>query len=198
MAAGSSSRMGRPKQLLPWKNTSLIANEVEKSIQLKQVMTYVILGANFEVIKKEIAHFPVEILHNKNWKLGMGSSISFGIQQTLKSKENFEAVLITLVDQPLIDEAYLTSLISKFNQNQDAIIATAMKERIGVPAIFPGQYFEELSGLNEDYGARHVIKNYKDQIITVDGKDKTDDIDTIEQYKALCKRVKERAKHSDL
>nr|WP_299222834.1 nucleotidyltransferase family protein [uncultured Aquimarina sp.] len=191
MAAGSSSRLGSPKQLLPWKKTSLIAYEVEKSLQLKKLTTFVVLGANFEIIQKEIKHFPVEILYNKNWKLGMGASISFGMQQILKDEENFDAVLITLADQPLIDEVHLHSLISKFNKNQDAIIATSMKDRIGVPAIFSKRYFKELLALNEDYGARQIIKKYEDHIITIDGKDKTDDIDTKEQYNALSERVKQ-------
>ncbi|WP_366142703.1 nucleotidyltransferase family protein [uncultured Aquimarina sp.] len=191
LAAGSSSRLGSPKQLLPWKKTSLIAYEVEKSLQLKKLTTFVVLGANFEIIQKEIKHFPVEILYNKNWKLGMGASISFGMQQILKDEENFDAVLITLADQPLIDEVHLHSLISKFNKNQDAIIATSMKDRIGVPAIFSKRYFKELLALNEDYGARQIIKKYEDHIITIDGKDKTDDIDTKEQYNALSERVKQ-------
>nr|WP_299254751.1 nucleotidyltransferase family protein [uncultured Aquimarina sp.] len=191
MAAGSSSRLGSPKQLLPWKNTSLIANEIEKSLKLKNLETLIVLGAHFEIILKEIKHFPVVILHNKNWELGMGASISFGIQQILKYKENFEGVLITLVDQPLIDEEHLNNLISKFNENQDAIIATSMKDRIGVPAIFARHYFKELLLLKEDYGARQIIKKYESHIINIDGKDKTDDIDTKEQYKALLERVKQ-------
>ncbi len=149
------------------------------------------MGAHFEIILKEIKHFPVVILHNKNWELGMGASISFGIQQILKYKENFEGVLITLVDQPLIDEEHLNNLISKFNENQDAIIATSMKDRIGVPAIFARHYFKELLLLKEDYGARQIIKKYESHIINIDGKDKTDDIDTKEQYKALLERVKQ-------
>ncbi len=160
-------------------------------MQLKKLTTFVVLGANFEIIQKEIKHFPVEILYNKNWKLGMGASISFGMQQILKDEENFDAVLITLADQPLIDEVHLHSLISKFNKNQDAIIATSMKDRIGVPAIFSKRYFKELLALNEDYGARQIIKKYEDHIITIDGKDKTDDIDTKEQYNALSERVKQ-------
>nr|WP_299242867.1 nucleotidyltransferase family protein [uncultured Aquimarina sp.] len=191
MAAGSSSRLGSPKQLLPWKNTSLIANEVEKSLKLKRLVTVVVLGAHFEIIQKEIKHFPVEILYNKNWKSGMGASISFGIRHILNDDILYDAVLISLIDQPFIDEVHFGKLISEFDKNQNTIITTGMKDRMGVPAIFPRGYFEELLALNEDYGARMIIKNNMNQIITVDGKDMTDDIDTIEQYRVLSKRVKE-------
>lgn len=191
VAAGSSSRMGSPKQLLPWKNSSLIEHEIEKSLQLKELTSFVILGANFELIQKKIQHFSIETVHNQHWKSGMGSSISCGVHYIMKNERSFDAVLITLVDQPLIDTLHLNNLISEFDKNQDAIVATKMKSRIGVPAIFPRCYFKELFDLNEDYGARYIIKKYGDQILTIDGKDKTDDIDTMEQYKALSERVKE-------
>ncbi|WP_299439341.1 nucleotidyltransferase family protein [uncultured Aquimarina sp.] len=191
VAAGSSSRLGSPKQLLAWKNSTLIGHEVEKSLQLKNLTTFVVLGANFELIQKEIKHFSVEILYNQNWKSGMGSSISFGIQHIMEVQRSFDAALITLVDQPLIDTIHLDSLISKFNKNKDTVVATAIKDRRGVPAIFPKTFFKELLGLKEDYGARHIMKKYKDHIMTIDGKGKTDDIDTIEQYNVLLKRDKE-------
>ncbi|MHA7057115.1 nucleotidyltransferase family protein [Aquimarina sp. M1] len=192
LAAGSSSRMGSPKQLLPWKsNSSLILHEIEKSLSLKKLTTFVVLGANFEMIEKEIIHLPVEILYNQHWQSGMGTSISCGLRHILQDEVNVEGVLITLIDQPMIDENHLKSLISKFDKGQEGIVATITNERIGVPAIFSSQYFDELSVLNNDYGARQIIKKYKKDISTINGKGKTDDIDTIEQYKALLERVKE-------
>jgi len=145
LAAGSSSRMGSPKQLLPWKSGSLIEHELRKSMQIEQLTTYVVLGANFEIIKKEITHFPVHVLRNENWHLGMGTSISFGVQHILNAKRMYDALLITLVDQPFVDIEHLNSLILGYTQNQDKIIATEMKDVMGVPAIFPKEYFEELA-----------------------------------------------------
>ena len=191
LAAGSSSRMETPKQLLPWENDSLISYEIKKSLKIEQLVTYVVLGANFEIIKKEIAHFPIEILYHKEWESGMGSSISYGIQHILNSINNFDGLFISLVDQPLIDVLHFQRLVSKFNTHKNMIIATGMKERIGAPAIFPYSYFKELLGLTKDYGARNIIKKYKDQIIIVSGNGKTSDIDTIEQYNVLIKRLKE-------
>ncbi|MDH7446645.1 nucleotidyltransferase family protein [Aquimarina sp. 2201CG14-23] len=198
LAAGSSNRMGHPKQLLPWKNKSLIVNEIEKSLQLEQVITIVVLGANFEIIKKEIKDFAVDIIYNQKWESGMGTSISCALQEALRKQQNFNGVLITLVDQPLIDKMYLESLISKFNQNQNSIVATTTGKKIGVPALFPNTYFSELIQLNDDYGARYVIKKYRDQVISMDGKDMTDDIDTIEEYKAMLERVKSNKKQYNI
>lgn len=190
LAAGSSSRLGSPKQLLPWTSGSLIEQELRKSMQIEELTTYVILGANFEIIKKEIAHYPIHILQHKNWHLGMGTSISFGVQHILNTIMAYDAVLITLVDQPFVDIAHLHSLILENAQHRDKIIATKTKETMGVPAIFPKMYFEELTQLKQDYGARYILKKYKEHIRTIDGADKTDDIDTLEQYKALLDRAK--------
>jgi len=157
---------------------------------MEQLTTYVVLGANFEIIKKEITHFPVHILQHENWHLGMGTSISFGVQHILDTKIVFDALLITLVDQPFVDIEHLNSLIVGYAQNRDKIIATKMKDTIGVPAIFPKVYFEELAQLKQDFGARYILKKYKEQIYTIDGTDKTDDIDSLEQYKVLLDRAK--------
>ncbi|WP_280139523.1 nucleotidyltransferase family protein [Aquimarina amphilecti] len=191
LAAGSSSRMGTPKQLLPWKKDCLIIHEVKKSLELNLSETYVVLGANFELIQKEIIHFPVHVLNNKDWGLGMGSSITFGVRHLINNQIDFDAILITLVDQPLIDVSHLSCLISKFNSNQDKIIATGMKNKIGVPALFPKAHYQELLELKEDFGARYIIKKYEDDLLVIDGGNRTDDIDTIEQYNALLEREKE-------
>ncbi|WP_299181072.1 nucleotidyltransferase family protein [uncultured Aquimarina sp.] len=191
LAAGPSSRMGTPKQLLPWQGDSLIVNEIKKSLDLKLVETYVVLGANFELIEKEINCYSIHILKNKQWKLGMGSSINHGIRHLMNNQVDFDAVLFSLVDQPLIKVQHLSNLISKFDSNPNRIVATKMKSRIGVPAIFPKTFCPALSKLEEDFGARYIIEKHKDDLITIDGGDKTIDIDTLEQYNALLKREKE-------
>lgn len=183
--------MGTAKQLLHWQGDSLIVNEIKKSLDLKLVETYVVLGANFELIKKEINCYPIHILNNKQWDLGMGSSINYGVRYLISNQVNFDAVLFSLVDQPLINVNHLRSLTSKFYSNPNRIIATKMKNRIGVPAIFPKTFCSELSELKEDFGARYIIEKHKDGLITIDGGDKTIDIDTLEQYNALLKREKE-------
>ncbi|WP_281171932.1 nucleotidyltransferase family protein [Aquimarina latercula] len=191
LAAGSSSRMGAPKQLLSWQGDSLIVNEIKKSLNLELVETYVVLGANFELIEKEIKGYPIHILNNKQWKLGMGCSINFGVRYLLSNQVDFDAVLFSLVDQPLINVNHLSRLISKFDSNPNRIIATKMKNRTGVPAIFPNTFCSELSELKEDFGARYIIERHMDDLITIDGGDRTIDIDTLEQYNALLKMKKE-------
>ena len=190
--------MGQPKQLLPWQGGTLLSHAIEKSLQLKQLKTFVILGAHFQTIKKEIAHFPITIIHNKDWDSGMGTSIRSAITYFLGNSLHFKAVLITLVDQPLIDVVHMGNLLSEFSKNKDMIIATIIKKKVGVPAIFPSSCFVELADLTEDYGARYILRKYKHMVISIEGEDKVEDIDTIEQYQSLLDRKKGQEKHSDI
>ncbi|MBQ4822535.1 nucleotidyltransferase family protein [Aquimarina sp. MMG016] len=187
LAAGSSSRLGRPKQLLPWKGLTLIEHAIAQSLQLDQVSTYVVLGAYFDLIQKEIDDFPLTIVYNNDWKSGMGSSISFGIKSILQENSSYDAVLISLVDQPLLEAEHLSELISEFVKKPDQVIATGLSKRVGVPAIFPSSYFEELSKLKEDFGARYILKQYKEFVDVVSDSGKGIDIDTLEQYQILSK-----------
>ena len=84
LAAGSSSRMGQPKQLLPWGDQTLIGHQIQKLIKTGHPV-HVVIGSNSELILPVIEKFPANILINKDWELGMGSSISFGIKQIIQN-----------------------------------------------------------------------------------------------------------------
>ncbi|GGX15809.1 nucleotidyltransferase family protein [Aquimarina muelleri] len=190
LAAGASSRMGSPKQLLPWKKTTLIGHSIEQAITLQQASVYVVLGANYKLIYNEIRHFPVTVIHNTNWQSGIGSSINFGIKEIVE-KDNllYDAVLISLIDQPLIDRQHLDRLIAEYKQNTDFFVATGLKNRVGVPAIIPSSHFNDLLHLQEDFGARYIIKQNRNKVRVVSALDKAVDIDTKEEYEALLKVI---------
>ncbi|WP_438423188.1 nucleotidyltransferase family protein [Aquimarina macrocephali] len=187
LAAGSSSRMGEPKQVLPWNNTTLIGHAIQKVLLVQKAAIYVVLGAHYDTIYKEVCHFPVTILRNTKWQSGMGSTIRSGIMAIQQDKLPYDGVLISLVDQPLLDTTHFNSLITKFSEEPSAIIATDLGFGIGVPAIIPSKYFYELSQLQADFGARYLIKKHIDNINTVDAIGKGIDIDTIAQYTAMVK-----------
>lgn len=187
LAAGSSSRMGEPKQVLPWSNTTLIGHAIQQALLIKEAPIYVVLGAHYDAIYKEVCHFPVTILKNTEWQSGMGSTIRSGVMAIQRDKLSYDAVLISLVDQPLLDTTHFNSLITQFNEEPNTIIATDLGSGIGVPAIIPSKYFDELSQLQADFGARYIIKKNLDKINTVDAIGKGADIDTIAQYNAMIK-----------
>jgi molybdenum cofactor cytidylyltransferase len=187
LAAGSSSRMGEPKQVLPWHSTTLIGHAIHRALLIKETSVYVVLGAHYDVVYKEICHFPVTILKNAEWQSGMGSTIRSGIKAIQQDKLSYDGVLISLVDQPLLDITHFNSLVTQYNKEPDTIIATDLGSGIGVPAIIPSKYFNELLQLQVDFGARYIIKKHIDEVKTISAIGKGVDIDTIAQYNDIIR-----------
>ncbi len=185
LAAGSSTRMGEPKQLLPWGETTLIGHAILQSLELKEITTHVVLGANYDLIHKRINQFPITIIRNPNWQTGMGSSICFGIKHIKQDELSYDAVLISLIDQPLIDTNHLEILITQFRNESTTIVASDLGNRVGVPAIFSSTIFDELERLEEDFGAKYIIKKHINEVKVVSAISKSIDVDTMKQYKEL-------------
>src|SRR5919202_6946675 len=107
LAAGASSRMGTPKQLLPYRGRSFVRHIVEVTIASVCQPIAVVLGANAERIKPEISHLPVQIVENQQWTEGMSSSIRAGLEALLTTNQNLDAVAIALCDQPFFSSQLL-------------------------------------------------------------------------------------------
>lgn len=181
LAAGSSSRMGTPKQLLPYKSTTFLGYTIEQAKQSRADATFCVLGANAEPIKKSIESYQIETIYNPDFKNGLSSSIVVGVKEL---QHNFDTILIMLADQPNINFNYLNKLIKTSVENPSKIIASNYQNKIGVPAIFPKKYFNHLLELKRDKGARNILNNNKSDIIKMPPFNLTD-IDTKEDYQNL-------------
>jgi len=187
MAAGSSSRMGEAKQLLPWKEATLIEDVIAKTLQLNTVKTVVVLGANEDKIVPKITSYPIEVIYNIEWEKGLGNSIAFGIYH-IKKNYDVDGVLVTLADQPLIEATYLKVMIDLFETDKNQIIATKYQNgKLGVPALFDKSYLLELSIIDGDKGAKSILEKYTNSVITTQINTNVFDIDTDEDYKRLKK-----------
>ncbi|TMU56452.1 nucleotidyltransferase family protein [Flagellimonas algicola] len=187
LAAGASTRMpGTIKQLLPWRKTTLLGNAIEQAKPVSSKV-YVVLGANAKHISESM-EITANVVHNPDWNTGMGSSIAFGMNEVMKSDEIPQAVLLMLADQPLIDSSYLTALKTKFFAGTNKIVATEYENGLGVPAIFHVSLFEELSRLDQKFGARKIIAKYKKDCISIPSMDKSIDIDTIDEYNYIIEK----------
>lgn len=185
LAAGSSSRMGKAKQLLPWGELTLIEHSIRQAILVKSASVYVVLGALRKSIEQSILTSPVKIIHNPVWENGIGSSISVVMDELITQK--FDAVLLMLADQPEVDTDYLNKMIYNFKNSPKDIVATAYSSKNGVPAMFHQTYFSALQKLNIDSGAAQIIKLNNEATLSLKPKKYFTDIDTIETYKALHK-----------
>jgi molybdenum cofactor cytidylyltransferase len=185
LAAGESKRMNGIKQLLPWKNTTLLGNAIEQAIQSKGNAVYVVLGANVDQIAPTIAHYNIQSMDNKNWKNGLGNSIACGVNFLKENQLRYDAILITLADQPLITAADYNSLIDKYAQKEAKIIASEINNTPSVPAIFDVVYFEKLAQLNEDKGAKEILLAAQKEVYILRSKTNLIDLDTQRAYEEL-------------
>ena len=184
LAAGESKRMGEPKQLLPYNNSTLLLHSIEQANNIKYSDVFIVIGAHFADVFKSIRGQKATILKNNNWEDGMGSSLSKGIE-LIKKKNNYDRVLVTLADTPLVNTEHYEELISLSDATGKRIILTNYDEVSGVPAIFDKSLFNELSLLSHNEGAKPVVKKYKKEVLKMDSKTPFFDIDTKEAYQKL-------------
>lgn len=188
LAAGSSSRMGQPKQLLPWRQQTLIEHQIQTLLQTGNPVN-VVIGSNSDLILPIIEKYPENIFINAGWELGMGSSISFGILQMIRKFPEAEGVLITLLDQPLLTTSYFQKMLSAFNSgNQQILVSHSASGWTGVPVLFDQYYFKELTELSNDEGAKKIIKRHEEKVILLDGDELLEDIDTPLAYQQLLEK----------
>ena len=181
LAAGSSSRMGTIKQILPFKSTTLLGWSLKVAKQSKANAVFCVLGANKNAIENKIQADGTTIITNTNYKNGLSTSIVTGIQQVEKG---FDSALLILADQPNITSSYLNELIKVSQENPEKIIASNYNEKVGVPAIFPKIYFNDLKMLKGDSGAKIFILKNISRVIKMPPTNLID-IDTIKDYKNL-------------
>ena len=189
LAAGSSSRMGKIKQLLPWKDSTLLEHTIKIAKLSKANQVIVVLGSNARLIKETIKTKTnnVIFLENTEWKLGMGTSISCGVNYLLDHNNDADAVLVLLADQALIDTEYIDEMINMHDNRKIELIGTRYGDKIGVPALFKRTYFTDLQKLDGDNGAQHILNKSGDKVHVLNPLGKVYDVDTLEDYNKLLK-----------
>lgn len=185
LAAGSSSRLGHPKQLVQFEGKSLLRRTIETALdcQCKKIVT--VLGANSELIKREINYPSVTVVENKDWKQGMGSSIAKGVETLEGDLQNLKAVLILVCDQPFVGTKLLQNLIKTHQEEKCLIVASSYKNTFGVPAIFGQTLFPDLQNLKDQKGAKQLMKANQEKLITIPFPKGHIDVDTPEDLESL-------------
>ncbi|MGB3775866.1 MAG: nucleotidyltransferase family protein [Leeuwenhoekiella sp.] len=187
LAAGQSSRMGKPKQLLAVGDKPLLALALDTAVSARVSGSYCVLGANMDKIKPVVETYPIEIIENKDWKKGLGESIAIGVKTIMQNSPESEGILILLADQPWVDGEYVDAMIDKFEERPDAIIASDYGNFYGVPALFPSAYFDKLIEVKGDTGAKELLNDPSIPVIGIESSKKLSDIDTPEDFDQFLK-----------
>ena len=169
------------KQLLPWRNTSLLGYAIKQSLQSETDAVLLVLGANKDTILSSVETSETTIIINNDWPLGMGTSIAAAIRYIESNKLDFDAVLIRLIDQPLLSVEHYNKLINTYTESK-YIISTSYRSGGGVPVIVDRKHFDELMALASDKGAKEIINNHKNIVTKIDSKGRNIDLDDYETY----------------
>ena len=184
LAAGASKRLGKPKQLLPYKESTLLNHTITELLKLQNVDVYVVLGAYADAILLTIHKLKVTPLIHSGWEDGMGSSLAFGMKAI--THKNYDGVLVSLSDLPFVKTGHYQKLLADFEQ-QKSIVITDYQNFSGVPCVIPSQYFSELQNLTGDEGAKPVIQKHKKEVSKVNSETPYFDVDTDESYEQLLR-----------
>jgi molybdenum cofactor cytidylyltransferase len=183
LAAGASSRMGRPKQLLEWRKRPLLEHAVANARAVLAERVIVVLGANAEAIQTTIDLSAVTSIVNPDWQEGMASSIRVGIRAL---PESAEAALILLCDQPLINAAHIGKLLNGWQSAPTWIVASQYHHSVGVPALFPAEYFGDLLGLSGDRGAKPLLMKFENSLLKIPLPEAELDVDSEGDFERLA------------
>lgn len=190
LAAGISSRMGSPKQLLDWHGQPLIAHVVTQACDSLLDGLIVVTGAAAESTQAVLSgiaaqrNIPVSVCFNPVYAQGQATSLRAGIAEL---PADVRAIVVLLVDQPLITSALINQLIAAHQAHPShlAVVPTYQGQH-GNPVLLTRPVFEHYQQLQGDEGARQLFAHYAAQILWLDVEDAAvvQDMDTPEVYRA--------------
>ncbi len=188
LAAGTSARLGTPKQLLSYKGKNLLRHSVDAALETGCQSVFVVLGANIELLRKELKDKPVIIIENTSWEEGMASSIRCALENIARTILRPDSIIFMVCDQPFITTSLLLCLLEKRNETGKPIVASSYGDKSGTPALIHKSFFPALMQLKGDTGARKIIQEYGNDVVTVLFPEGVIDIDTLADYEALQKK----------
>lgn len=186
LAAGPSTRLGQPKQLVQVGGSCLVNRSAQLALGLGPASVTVVTGFEAERIEAELEGLPLDIVHNRNWASGMGSSINCGVRSMAGG---VEGVMIMVCDQWRLEESDVHRLCEAWSSDISKIFVACWKEGSayvsGPPVIFPRKLIPELKSMQEKRGARQLIDRYIDLAEFVEMENAAFDLDRPEDLEEL-------------
>ena len=188
LAAGTSTRMGRPKQLLRVHGQTLLDRILREALNSELDKIFLILGYQARKIKRtlgqSLVHRKLQVIENRQYAQGISSSIIAGLSEI---EANYEHMMILLADLPHSNSRLINLLISGYLEAGLPMGAIQVKSKRSHPVIFGKALYRELRKLRGDVGAKSLFEKFSDRVCMVEpGFYYNDrDIDTPEDYAAF-------------
>ncbi|MEO7121016.1 MAG: nucleotidyltransferase family protein [Ginsengibacter sp.] len=188
LAAGESSRMKEPKQLLPFKGKTLLKHTIDEALN-SGFQVIVVLGANEPIITEHLEDNLIPIVFNKNWKDGIATSIKAGLAKAIEKNTEIENCILCVCDQPYISANLFKALSDKKKTSGKKIVASSYAATLGTPVLFDKKYFDALLNLQGNEGAKKLLSLYEDDIASISFEKGELDIDTKSDYEKFIEQT---------
>ncbi|HUQ66097.1 MAG TPA: nucleotidyltransferase family protein [Flavitalea sp.] len=188
LAAGASTRLGKPKQLLEHNGHNLIQHAIDEALDTEAQKVIGVLGAGADNIIKNINRKQAHILYNEKWEEGMASSVRSAIEYTQESNHSIDAAILMVCDQPYVTSALLMNLVREHVETGKSIVASQYKDTLGTPVFFHKTYFGDLLKLKGDTGAKKIIMDNREEVRQIIFPLGDIDIDSMADYKMLLQK----------
>jgi len=185
LAAGGSTRFGKPKQFALFQGETFIRRIVAAAIEAGCAPVVVVTGEDSSQVTSELTGLTVSIAMNPRWSSGLGSSIGVGVQRATDLAPDLDASLLLTCDQPFVTAAVLAQIIQLRVTSGKPIVASAYTTTLGIPALFDRSCFPDLLRLKEDSGAKKIILARPHDVVSFDFAAGEIDIDTAADYETL-------------
>jgi molybdenum cofactor cytidylyltransferase len=186
LAAGSSSRLGQPKQLLQYEGKTLLRRAAETAVAAAAgAPVVVVTGALHEELLPEFTGLPVLAVRCSSWAQGMGASLKTGLAALESLCNNWDAVVVMLCDQPHVTTTVIEQLVAAYLHTSQPIVAAEYGAVRGVPVLFGAEVVPLLRLIPDAAGAAQLLKQHPQLVATVPFAAGAVDVDTPEQYAAL-------------
>jgi molybdenum cofactor cytidylyltransferase len=192
LAAGASTRMGRPKQLLQFGGEAMLRRAASIAIEAGCRPVVVVTGANAAASRKALRGLDVQEAENQQWESGISSSVRVGIEAVVTVNPQAAAVVLMLCDQPFVTREIITQLVAAHRETGRSIVASHYGGSYGVPALFGKAHFAELTTLKGAAGAKQVIQKHLPKVYLLPFPEGEIDIDTPDDLARL-----QSTSHSD-
>jgi molybdenum cofactor cytidylyltransferase len=194
LAAGSSTRMGQAKQLLPLGGTTVLARTIDNVRSAGLVEIVLVLGASAEAIRRQLPTSLLEglkVVVNQAYRQGMASSLREGLSAL---DPQTGGALIILGDQPFVRPQTLHQIMAGYHRSGAQIVIPSHQGNRGNPVLLSRSVFPEVMALEGDTGCRAIFPNHLDAILKVEVEDPGIllDIDNQDDYDRLKLRIREQ------
>lgn len=184
LAAGTSRRLGRPKQLLELDGRTLVALVTEAALGAEVDGVVVVIGAHASKTRSELRDYPVYSVFNPHYEAGQGTSLAAGIRAM---PSTVDAVVILLVDMPQVRSSAISAVVKRWRESRAPAVIAEYRDGRGHPVVFDRRVFEDLARLEGDTGGRGVLAELGDAVerVPIANTSRPRDVDTEEDWQRM-------------